>query len=347
MMAPRGAQQLAVLLLVAAAVSCSAQALQPAYKFSIARTEQGAYLGCYRTSALKLDWPSAATLGSWSASKCPGYCRYSHRPLYAITRGFQCVCTAAVPHPEAQVDDAQCERLASGDRTNAVVPLFYVHSGVQGCLVPPQSENIRAGLHITGLCNVTDCRSNGCDVRSCCGHSMLQQRPGAEAVPTTTMRRPLHASSHFSASLAPRFPQTTPCTMQSCLRPLPHPLPPSPPPADNKMRCRAKRVSVTLDTFEPAYNAMNAEFYPDNRSVDLYMYVSTLPPLFGIHRLVSVVPLHHTPQPCLNGMQRGQHGPKGSRCCASSRRCPMIRFLSIHQPPTGLGHKGGCGAEGA
>lgn len=89
---------------------------------------------------------------------------------------------------------------------------------------------------------------------------------------TTTTTTTLVACSPTTPVL---YHPTHPDPHHGC-RPPTHHTPLSP--TDNKMRCRAKRVVVNLDTFEPAYNAMNAEFYPDESSLDLYMYVSNTHP---------------------------------------------------------------------
>lgn len=129
------------LLLLLLAVACPAPAAAAAarYNAAAAREAQAAYLGCFNTSALKLNLSSAATLSPATASKCAAYCRWLRQPLYAVTRAFQCACTAAVPHPSAALPDDACEALQPPLQAAAAptaAPLFYLHGNAsEGCSV--------------------------------------------------------------------------------------------------------------------------------------------------------------------------------------------------------------------
>jgi hypothetical protein len=97
-----------------------------------ARKEQGAYLGCFRATAVKLDWNNAAKLGQWSASKCTSFCRYLSKPIYALSRTYACACTADVPNASSRVNETLCASASNGNTANQYLPLFYINAGREG-----------------------------------------------------------------------------------------------------------------------------------------------------------------------------------------------------------------------
>jgi hypothetical protein len=102
--------------------------------------QPGAYIGCFDGVALNLDLPNALVLTPSTAARCPEHCASLERPLYALTRAFQCVCSSVAPHPSLALPAEFCEALGSqavaGDNPAALtaVAMFYLHSVKgQGC----------------------------------------------------------------------------------------------------------------------------------------------------------------------------------------------------------------------
>ena len=93
-----------------------------------AAAASGVYLGCFDGAVLQLDFAGATQLSGAAAAagKCLEQCRALNAPVYAVSRGYQCLCLADAPHPAARLPDDACERLQPG--APAAAPLFYIHS---------------------------------------------------------------------------------------------------------------------------------------------------------------------------------------------------------------------------
>ena len=115
-------------------LSCLSGVQAASFSVSEARKEQGAYLGCFKGTAVKLDWSVAAKLSQWSATKCMNFCKYLSKPIYALSRTYVCACTADVPNASSRVNETLCANTPSGDTSNQYVPLFYIHAGTRSCL---------------------------------------------------------------------------------------------------------------------------------------------------------------------------------------------------------------------